>query len=208
MNDLKKQNKKQNQVQKKLIKNSKVDMTNNDENQPQWNNIDRSDSWCETDLKAQKMSKGTFIWKISGFVDHRNKFVDCPDMDNIFDSAKSREFIVRAPDGKETKWMLQCIPRYQRDFVKVLVVSRNKFEVKAMVTLCVNTEEWDLGNHGCTDSSFKFTGTQKFPSISICTKQFFNEDVFDECQLSVANYTSKENPVWVNLIFSCYYPRI
>ena len=32
LNDLKKQNKKQNQVQKKLIKNSKVDMTNNDEN--------------------------------------------------------------------------------------------------------------------------------------------------------------------------------
>lgn len=137
-------------------------MTNSDENQPQWNNIDRSDSWCETDLKAQKMSKGTFIWKISGFVDHRNKFVDCPDMDNIFDSAKSREFIVRAPDGKETKWMLQCIPRYQGDYVKVLVVSRNKFEVKAMVTLCVNTEEWDLTNHGCSYTNpFKFTGTSQ-----------------------------------------------
>ena len=61
-----------------------------------------------------------------------------------------------------------------------------------------------LGKPEKVDISFKFTGTQKFPSISICTKQFFNEDVFDECQLSVANYTSKENPVWVSLIFSCY----
>ena len=62
-----------------------------------------------------------------------------------------------------------------------------------------------LGKPEKVDISFKFTGTQKFPSVSICTKQFFNEDVFDECQLSVANYTSKENPVWVNLIFSWYY---
>ena len=61
-----------------------------------------------------------------------------------------------------------------------------------------------LGKPEKVDISFKFTGTQKFPSISICTKQFFNEDVFDECQLSVANYTSEENPVWVSLIFSCY----
>ena len=60
-----------------------------------------------------------------------------------------------------------------------------------------------LGKPEKVDISFKFTGTQKFPSISICTKQFFNEDVFDECQLSVANYTSEENPVWVSLIFSC-----
>ena len=58
-----------------------------------------------------------------------------------------------------------------------------------------------LGKPEKVDISFKFTGTQKFPSISICTKQFFNEDVFDECQLSVANYTSRENPVWVSLIF-------
>jgi len=136
-------------------------MTNNDENQPpQWINIDQSDSWCETDLKAQKMSKtGIFIWKISGFMGHRDNFENCRNMDSISDSVKSREFTVRAPDGRETKWQLQCIPRYQRDFVKVFVVSRNKFEVKAMVTLCVNTEEWDLGNHGCSDSSFKFTGT-------------------------------------------------
>ena len=61
-----------------------------------------------------------------------------------------------------------------------------------------------LGKPEKVDISFKFTGTQKFPSISICTKQFFNEDVFDECQLSVANYTSEENPVWASLIFSCY----
>ena len=61
-----------------------------------------------------------------------------------------------------------------------------------------------LGKPEKVDISFKFTGTQKFPSISICTKQFFNEDVFEECQLSVANYTSEENPVWVSLIFSCY----
>ena len=52
------------------------------------------------------------------------------------------------------------------------------------------------------DISFKFTGTQKFPSISICTQRWFNEDVLNECQLSEANYTSKENPVWVSLIFS------
>ena len=55
-----------------------------------------------------------------------------------------------------------------------------------------------LGKPEKVDISFKFTGTQKFPSISICTKHFFNEDVFDECQISVANYTSKENPVWVS----------
>ena len=54
-----------------------------------------------------------------------------------------------------------------------------------------------LGKPEKVDISFKFTGTQKFPSISICTQQFFNEDVFNECQLSVANYTSEENPVWV-----------
>ena len=58
-----------------------------------------------------------------------------------------------------------------------------------------------LGKPEKVDISFKFTGTQKFPSISICTKQFLNENVFDECQLSVANYTSEENPVWVSLIF-------
>ena len=65
-----------------------------------------------------------------------------------------------------------------------------------------------LGKPEKVDISFKFTGTQKFPSISICTKQFFNEDVFDECQLSVADYTSKENPVWVSLLFSCYLSSI
>ena len=40
-------------------------MTNKDEKQPQ------SDYWCETDFRAWKTSKGTFIWKIAGFVDHR-----------------------------------------------------------------------------------------------------------------------------------------
>ena len=61
-----------------------------------------------------------------------------------------------------------------------------------------------LGKPEKVDISFKFTGTQKFPSITIGTKKFFDEDVFDECQLSVADYKSEENPVWVNLIFSCY----
>ena len=58
-----------------------------------------------------------------------------------------------------------------------------------------------LGKPEKVDISFKFTGTQKFPSISICTKRWFNEDVFDECQLSVSNYTSRESPVWVGHMY-------
>jgi len=139
-------------------------MTNNDEKKPQ------SDSWCETDFRARKTSEGTFIWKISGFVDHREEFRNCPDMDNILDSAKSREFSVRAPDGKETKWMLECIPKYSTNYVGVLVVSRNKLDVKAKINLSIinNNEERVNTNNNCPNfNPHKFSGTSKEIVFSI-----------------------------------------
>ena len=52
------------------------------------------------------------------------------------------------------------------------------------------------------DISFKFSGAQKFPEITFCTKPAFNKVVFDECQLNQTIYLSDENPAWVNYITS------
>ena len=63
-------------------------MTNNDDKKPP------SDSWCETDLKAAKMSKnGIFIWKISGFMGQRNNFENCRFVKNVGQFLHSQSFM-------------------------------------------------------------------------------------------------------------------
>merc|ERR1719154_1061294 len=91
-------------------------------------------------------------------------------MDSIFDSEKSGEFTVRAPDGKETKWMLECIPKYATNYVKVLLVSRNKFDVKAKIYLSIinNNEERVKTNHNYASTNLhKFSGKSKVSVFSI-----------------------------------------
>ena len=48
------------------------------------------------------------------------------------------------------------------------------------------------------DISFKFTGTQNFPEITLCSFLAFNNTIFDECQLNKKVYMSDENPLWVS----------
>ena len=93
-------------------------------------NDDDSWPWCETDLRARKMLEGYFSWKITGFGDHRDEFFPSSYANDVLNS---HEFTLEAPDGSKTKWMLECTPRYKTDLVKMSVISRNQFDVKAKI---------------------------------------------------------------------------
>jgi len=94
---------------------------------------DTPDAWCKTDISARKTSQGTFTWTISGLDAHREEYAIAQD------SERSKEFTLRAPEGKETKWMLELFPRSDANATsfKVAVHSRNKFDVKAKIELTI-----------------------------------------------------------------------
>ena len=92
---------------------------------------DAPDAWCKTDLSARKTSQGTFTWTLSGLDSHREEYAVGQD------SERSKEFTLRGPDGKETKWMLELVPRSDASCFKVAVHSRNKFDVKAKIELTI-----------------------------------------------------------------------
>ena len=45
------------------------------------------------------------------------------------------------------------------------------------------------------DISFKLTGTQNFPEITLCPFLAFNDTIFNECKLDLTAYTI--NAIWV-----------
>ena len=45
------------------------------------------------------------------------------------------------------------------------------------------------------DISFKLTGTQNFPEITLCPMLAFNENIFNECKLNLNAYVN--NATWV-----------
>ena len=47
------------------------------------------------------------------------------------------------------------------------------------------------------DISFKLTGTQNFPEITLCPFPAFNETVFDECKLDLQGFMN--DATWVSM---------
>ena len=99
-------------------------MANNDE-VPQ-----SSDLWCKTDLNTRKESKGNFTWTISGLLGHRDDYGEG-------EVVISKEFILRYPDEKETRWILEFVPKYNTNCIQVRACSRNKFEVKTKMQVAL-----------------------------------------------------------------------
>ena len=86
---------------------------------------------CKTDLNKQKESKGTtFNWTISGLLDRRDVY-------NEGQAVMSKEFILPTPDGKDTKWVLELVPKFNSDSVKVMIHSRNNFDVDTRIEMTV-----------------------------------------------------------------------
>ena len=124
-------------------------------------------SWCETNLKTRKTSVGSFFWKITGFEDQRDEFVGS-------EIVKSREFVVKDPDGKETKWMLECIPSYIGTNVRLHLISRNKFDVKVKIDVSITNNagvklKTRYDNTCSSTTLHKFRGTQ---TVEIFSKSF------------------------------------
>ena len=89
------------------------------------------DSWCKTDLSTRKKCEGTFTWTVSGLSQHREEYGESL-------SEVSREFSLRSPDGKETKWILELFPKSgTTNYIKVVIWSRNKFDVKTKIQMTV-----------------------------------------------------------------------
>lgn len=88
------------------------------------------DSWCKTDLKSMKTSEGTFTWTISGLREKREEFAEGQ-------SVMSRQFSLRSPDGMETKWILEFIPKYSTNYLQILVRSKNKFDVRTKIQMTI-----------------------------------------------------------------------
>merc|ERR1719341_2778031 len=63
----------------------------------------------------------------------------------------SKEFTLRSPDGKETKWNLELVPKYSTKYLQVAVHSRNKYEVKTkmQVELIQSDGTKCLANYTC-----------------------------------------------------------
>jgi len=99
-------------------------MANNDGVQPS------GDTWCKTDLGSRKTSEGTFTWTISGILGHR-------DMYGNDQGVMSREFTLQSPDGKETKWVLEFVPKHSTNSLLVRVHSRNNFEVQTKMQVTI-----------------------------------------------------------------------
>ena len=99
-------------------------MANDDEMPP------LGDSWCKTDLKTRKTSEGTFTWTISGLNEKREEY-------GAGQSVMSRQFTLRSPDGKETKWILEFFPKSSTSYLQIVVHSRNKFDVKTKIQMTI-----------------------------------------------------------------------
>ena len=113
------------------------------------------DSWCKTDLNTQKESKGTFTWTISGLLDRRDEY-------NEGQAVMSREFTLRIPDGKETKWVLELVPKFNTHYVKVKIHSRNTFDIDTRIEMTII----DSNGTKCLVNNFFFNAPHfvTFPS--------------------------------------------
>ena len=107
-------------------------MANNDEMPP------LGDSWCKTDLKTRN-TEGTFTWTISGLGEHIEDYAEG-------ESVMSKQFTIRSPDGKETKWILEFFPRCKSstNYFQIVVHSKNKFDVKTKIQITIMTVEMYL----------------------------------------------------------------
>merc|ERR1719452_148000 len=64
----------------------------------------------------------TFNFTSSGFLGQRDMFSEGQ-------SVMSREFTVPSPGGEETKWTFELVPKFNTDYVKVVIHSKNNFDV-------------------------------------------------------------------------------
>ena len=109
------------------------------------------DWWCKTDLNTQKETKGTFTWTISGLLDRRDEY-------NEGQAVMSRVFTLRIPDGKETKWVLELVPKFNTHFVKVAIHSRNTFDVDTRIEMTII----DSNGTKCLVNNFFFNAPHFF----------------------------------------------
>ena len=96
-----------------------------------------------------------FSWTVSGLLGHREEYSEG-------EVVMSREFILRSPDGKETKWILELVPKKNTNNLQVAVLSRNKFEVKTemQVALVHSNGTKAFVNHNCFTGPYVGTLTR------------------------------------------------
>ena len=137
------------------------------------------DAWCSTDLNTTETSKATFVWTIEGFANHRASYT-------YGTRETSEEFTLTDPDGKDTKWVLDCYPNGDNNYPGYVIVNLRTLKASSLST-DIKVETFYLDSSGnktsLTSTTVKFGG-----SLTLMNAPFGNINTTDltlVCELTI-----------------------